>query len=317
MTTRLFSHSSAGRRWFVALSLTGFFLAAIPGEATAHPDDPHPGETHAPEPSANPGTADDATEASVAPLSGNTDCREMTDSIVRLYRGYLDRPPTEAELTADTDAFRSGAANLRTISTTLEESSEFATDNGKLSDDQFIDLVFTQTVQREPSETELTHWSAALDGGTDRSLMMLSVTESREFVATTQTSVPLAGYDRWYPEGTYWYCGQGSSRFSIQPLSGKRVSSDFIFVNTGVEPSFTELWVLESNFNQNVQMTSGIVPPNFSDYNWDGAFTGDGDYGDNLDLQTNDATRWIIVFYPTSIGEDRPGWELIPDGQTS
>ena len=237
----------------------------------------------------------------------------MTDSIVRLYRGYFDRAPTDDELTTGADAFRSGSSSLKTISAELHDSSEFAVDNGKLTDREYIDLVFEKTIERQPTETELDHWSAALVNDSDRPTMMLSFTESKAFVKKTQTSTPLAGYDRWYPEGAYWYCGQGSSRFPIQPLSGERISSDFIFVNGGIQPSFTELWVLEANLNQNVKMTSGTIPPNFSDYNWDGAFTGDGNYGENLDIQTSDATRWIIVFYPTSIGEDRPGWQLSLD----
>jgi len=246
-----------------------------------------------------------AASISLEPFEADITCQEMTDSLVRMYDGYFNREATPTEFDELVDKYRSGTG-LRQLSEELFMSGEFA----DLSDSEYIDLVFENTVEREPTDAEQTQWRQSLEAEEQRPLMMLTFTESAEFVQLTQTARPLAGYSRWYPDGLHWYCGRGSDRFAIQPLTGQNVSSDFIFVNSGVQPSPTELWVLEANFNRNVQMTSGPIPPEFSDFNWDGLFSGDGNFGENLDVRTNDSTRWIVVFYPTSIGEIRSGWEL-------
>ncbi len=286
-----------------AVLLVGLLLT--PERALAHTED-----------TSLDGSSSTRTGLSTPPVSlseieaGQT-CQEMTDSLVRLYDGYFNRKATPSEFDAIVEKYRSGIG-LKQLSQELLESSEFATDNGKLSDSEFIDLVFDNTVQREPSDAEQTQWEQSLPTDGQRALMMIAFTESEEFVQRTQTARPLAGYSRWYPNGLHWYCGRGSDRFPIQPLTGQKVSSDFIFVNSGVQPSMTELWVLEANFNRNVQMTSGAIPPDFTDFNWDGLFSGDGNYGENLDVKASDSTRWIVVFYPTSIGDKRSGWELEP-----
>ncbi len=305
MQTRKISHLSTPTKSVLTVVVLFVCLVLIPAQAAAHTDDTNPDGSPVDDVGAQSETAP------LQPMEAGLTCKEMTDSLVRLYDGYFDRSATTTEFEAIVNSYR-GGRSLKQLSLELLDSSEFATSYGKLSDSEFIDLVFDNTVERQPTETEQTTWEQSLANDGQRAVMMLTFTESAEFVRLTQTARPLAGYSRWYPDGVHWYCGTGSGRFPIQPLVGQEVSSDFIFVNSGVQPSLTELWVLEANLTRNVQMTSGPIPPNFSYFNWDGLFNGDGNYGEHLDVKASDSTRWIVVFYPASIGDKRSGWDLEP-----
>lgn len=138
---------------------------------------------------------------------------------------------------------------------------------------------------------------------------MLTVTESYDYVVRTGTVKPLAGYLRWYPGGTHWYCDIGSATVGVRPLTGD-VWADYYFKNRGDGADDIALWTLDDDRSQAVRMNSATLSAGFTDYNWDGVFIGDGDYGRFIDVQTGATTDWIVVFYPRSIGEDRLGWQL-------
>jgi hypothetical protein len=57
-------------------------------------------------------------------------------------------------------------------------------------------------------------------------------------------------------------------------------------------------------------MTGGTLPGGYTNYNWDGAFTGDGDYGRFIEVLAGPSTAWAVVFYPLTIGPERLGWQL-------
>jgi hypothetical protein len=234
----------------------------------------------------------------------------MTDSITRLYLAYFDREPDIAGFDNWVDLYRRGEASLPQISETFAQSGEF-NDRGLDTDEAFVNWVFDQVVEVEPSPTTRAYWVDALDQGYPRGTMMLTFTESQEYVDKTDTTIPLAGYLRWYPAGAHWYCDIGGPiATEIQPLVGG-VWADFYFANNGDALDEIGLWTHETEGQRSVAMTAGALPAGYTNYNWDGAFTGDGDYGRFIEIQAGASTAWIVVFYPLTIGPDRLGWQLV------
>jgi hypothetical protein len=194
----------------------------------------------------------------------------------------------------------------------LVGSDEFVTRYGNLSDDRYITLVYRNTLRSLPTDAERQFWTNSLAAGSSRGTMMVGFTESAEFVNRTETATPLSGYLRWYPEGTHWYCGVGPrDDMSIKPLDNQVVYADFAFFNGGVEQSPVDLFTVLGS-RPHIEVTSGSLPPGFTSYKWGGLFDGDGDYGTALTIDAGQSTSWIVVFYPTPIGEKRLGWQIEP-----
>lgn len=237
-------------------------------------------------------------------------CPAMTDSIDRLYLAYFDRPPSEAEFLDGTTRYRNGAANLETIAQALADSDEFGERHGELTDEQYVDLVYRTAVGRPPSEADREYWVANLASGYRRGSVMVAFSESEDFISRTKTATPLSGFLRWYPEGVHWYCGRGPrDDLAIRPLSDPTGYADYVFYNGGDIQSPIGLKTVLGT-QDHLTMSSGTLPPRFTSYEWDGLFTGDGDYGSALDVQAGRNTSWIVVFYPSSIGSQRPGWQI-------
>lgn len=234
-------------------------------------------------------------------------CAPMTDSITRLYNAYLHRQPDPGGFDHWVGAYSSGRLSLEEISEAFARSPEFA-ERGLVSDATYTNWVYRTMLQRDPTADELDHWVRALGGGYPRGSVMLPLTESSDYVQKTGTAVPLAGYQQWYPKGTHWYCDHGSRTVAVNPLLGE-VWADYYFVNRGANTDEIGLWTLEADRRRNVTMRRGPLAAGFTDYNWDGVFSGDGDYGHFIEVEASSTTNWIIVFYPRSIGEDRPGWQ--------
>ncbi|MEM7338382.1 MAG: DUF4214 domain-containing protein [Actinomycetota bacterium] len=240
-------------------------------------------------------------------------CAAMTDSITRLYLAYFGRPPEENGFRYWVDQYRTGQMSLAEISQAMATSGEFG-DNRNLTNRAFVNWIYSDVLGPEISVARQDYWVQAIDRGYPRGSVMLAFTESREYVAKTNTQKPLAGYLRWYPKGTHWYCSVGTTTVPVGPLTGTGASNevwaDYYFQNNGAQGDALELWTLEGNNLRNVRMASMPLQQGFTEYNWDGVFTGDGNYGHSIEVRAGAATSWIVVFYPTSIGPDRLGWEL-------
>ncbi|MGF1600393.1 MAG: DUF4214 domain-containing protein [Acidimicrobiales bacterium] len=235
-------------------------------------------------------------------------CPAMTDSIDRLYHAYFQREPDPTGFDHWTESYRTGRHGLPQISQYFAESAEFA-QKGLVSDRTFVLWVYRNLIGREPEANELDYWMRALASGYPRGAMMLTLTESYDYVVATGTVTPLAGYRRWYPDGTHWYCDIGPQTVEVVPLTGE-VWADYYLSNGGAVDQPGDLWTLHGDGSRNVQMRSGTLGPGATDYNWDGVFSGDGDYGRYLLAEVGPSVTWIVVFYPYSIGPERIGWEL-------
>jgi hypothetical protein len=238
------------------------------------------------------------------------ECPVMSDSIRRLYLGFLEREPTVAELERNIDLYRAGEASLDDLASALANSGAFRTRYGPLSDAAYVQRVYANTLDREPSQADARHWEITLGNGYPRGAVMLAFTESAEFVRRTGTSRPLSGYLAWYPRGVHWYCGVGPRNdLPIRELIGEFVYADYLFSNRGSgDVAIAITTILDGRTV--VEMVDATVPPGFTDFRWDGVFAGNDHYGEAIDVQADDDTSWVVVFYPERIGDQRLGWHL-------
>lgn len=254
--------------------------------------------------------ASSSADAQGAPESA---CPEMTDSIRRLHLALFLREPDLNEAFHWTDRYKSGEANLVSIANDLIRSTEFDQQHGPMTSSQFVVLLYNNTRNPPPSQQILQHWTRALNTGYTRGEMVLVLTESEAFVRKTATARPLSGYLRWYPPGTHWYCGRGTVEgLSIKPLTGDQVYADRLIRNEGDTPDDVVMVTLENGLG-NAVMAQSTLPPRVTDYSWMGTFAGDGYYGGAVTVGAGPSTRWIMVFYPRSIGHNRLGWQIGPD----
>ena len=108
--------------------------------------------------------------------------------IVRLYRAYFGRLPDTAGLDHWVEARRSGMT-LAQISDAFANSTEFRTQYGHLSNQQFTDLVYRNVLDRSPDGAGLDYWTTMLNRGTDRGSVMVGFSESPEFITKTEALV--------------------------------------------------------------------------------------------------------------------------------
>jgi hypothetical protein len=106
--------------------------------------------------------------------------------ISRLYQAFFLRDADAGGL-----AYWSGQADsgvsLETIASAFAQSSEFQTRYGSLSNQQFIELVYGNVLDRAPDAEGLGYWVGLLDGGLDRGTAMIGFSESVEFIKSTGT----------------------------------------------------------------------------------------------------------------------------------
>jgi hypothetical protein len=198
--------------------------------------------------------------------------------------------------------------SLEEISDAFARSPEFAA-RQLTTNRAFVEWLYRSVVGPSVPTTRADNWVDALDKGYPRGTAALTFSESQEFVSKTRTAKPLAGYLRWYPRGTHWYCSVGTTTVQVRELTGQ-VWADYYVNNRGGRPDPVEIWTEESPGQHHVKMLGETLGAGFLDYNWEGAFSGDGSYGRYLDVRAGSSTDWIVVFFPHSLGPDRLGWQL-------
>ncbi len=240
-------------------------------------------------------------------------CPEMTDSIRRIYLAYFDREPDPYEAFSWTSRYMNGEVSLPQIAGSLARSGEFNRLWGSRTSAEFVELVHLRTGRDVPDSDEIERWAKILNTGYSRGEMTVALTETEHYVSLTDTARPLSGYLRWYPPGTHWYCGSGPrSAVSVKPLQGAVVFVDRLVENGEPEQAAFQIITIENGMG-NATLASGVLPARASDFMWSGVLSGDGFYGSALQISATESTRWVVVFYPQSIGNSRLGWQIAPD----
>ncbi|MEM7272613.1 MAG: DUF4214 domain-containing protein [Actinomycetota bacterium] len=252
---------------------------------------------------AGPSTADDAAESMRCPV--------MTDSIDRIHLALFEEPADDATFARAVNRYRTGELTLEDLAQELVDSDRFARRWEDPDDDAFIRLVYDNALRRTDGlDDELAFWSAALGSGQSRGSLVVALTESERAVTLSRTTPPMAGYLRTYPAGTHWYCGVGPvNDLPIEPLLDTTLYADHMFHNGGSIAARAGLRTVVGSESY-LEMASATLPPGVTSYRWNGMFDGDGGYGSALDVEAGRDTWWVVVFYPTSIGDGRLGWQI-------
>ncbi len=129
---------------------------------------------------------DNCRQAPVNPAFGTAD--ETNAAVYRLYCAYFLRYPDQGGFGYWLSEFSSGARDLDDISEFFAVSTEFQTRYGSLTDAQFVDLIYTNILEREPEPTGYNFWLGELQSGNrTRGWLMLFFSQSDEFRIKTGT----------------------------------------------------------------------------------------------------------------------------------
>lgn len=110
-------------------------------------------------------------------------------AIARLYLAFFGRLPDEEGMAFWSGQVISGARSLDSVSQSLAQSEQFARQYGRLSNRQFVELAYSNVLERAPDAKGLEHWIGVLNGGGTRGAVMASFSESDEFRRRTAKQV--------------------------------------------------------------------------------------------------------------------------------
>jgi hypothetical protein len=117
----------------------------------------------------------------VAALRTDPDHLNNVDPVTRLYRAYFLRIPDRPGLTFWIGKKRTGTT-LNSISNTFAASAEFKTRYGTLTNQQFVELVYTNVLGRSGDAGGIAYWTGQLNTNKKtRGQVMVGFSESAEF----------------------------------------------------------------------------------------------------------------------------------------
>ncbi|MCB0971557.1 MAG: DUF4214 domain-containing protein [Acidimicrobiales bacterium] len=120
------------------------------------------------------------------------DALANVDPTIRLYSAYLVRVPDAGGLNFWLRRRRSGYT-LSRISSYFEDSSEFQTRYGSLTNRQFVEQIYRNVLGREGEESGIAYWTRQLDlRRKDRGQVMINFSESSEYIRVVADQVDAA-----------------------------------------------------------------------------------------------------------------------------
>ena len=118
--------------------------------------------------------------------AGIWDRSEAAQQVARLYDTALDRMPDAAGLGYWRGRIESGSASLSNVAQAFTSGAEFTARYGGLSNADFVQALYQNTLGRPGDAGGTAYWTGQLDAGTlSRSAVVLGLSESRENVAAT------------------------------------------------------------------------------------------------------------------------------------
>lgn len=244
-----------------------------------------------------------AATLNVAPAgaaSHPSPCPSMTDSISRLYSAFFLREPDQEGFEYWVGVYSSTYDGLNAMANNFVRSDEFVARYGALSDQGFVTMVYRNVLGREPDADGLDHWVAALRRGFDRGSVMISFSESAEYVALTGTVEPLAGFGRWYPTNVTWACGRGPAL--VDAWFDHSWVAD-VHVRDGGPGGAVEIVTLDGAYDYNDDLFVSTLAPGevrtvrrvaVDDVSYIAAYP-----TTYLDVWVAPTTDWIVVSWPT------------------
>jgi hypothetical protein len=108
------------------------------------------------------------------------DLRDRAAQVTRIYLGLFDRGPSAPDLEYWVTEMENGRT-INSVASFFARSSEFVALYGDATDEEFVELVYENVLDRTPSAGDLQYWLGELDRGVRRSRMFLLFSESPEF----------------------------------------------------------------------------------------------------------------------------------------
>ena len=115
-------------------------------------------------------------------------------SIARLYAAYFGRVPDNAGWKYWNNQHVHFFADMPTISENFTYSEEFTQKYGKLSDTQFVDMVYLNVLGRSYDAAGRSYWSEQIRNGLSRGEVMMYFSDSTEYKTTAG---PMVTGDCW------------------------------------------------------------------------------------------------------------------------
>jgi uncharacterized delta-60 repeat protein len=112
---------------------------------------------------------------------GLWDIDESAASVARLYHGTLDRIPEVGGLSYWTSQLKTGAQTLQQEAAAFVASAEFQDRYGSLDNNQFVNQLYLNVLDRPAEPSGLAYWTGLLNTGASRADVALGFTESFEF----------------------------------------------------------------------------------------------------------------------------------------
>ncbi len=122
----------------------------------------------------------------VAPRADHRNLTGNTAAVERLYRALFLRSPTEAGLGYWTQLIQSGRTDLQSVAGHLADSEEFARRYGRLSDSDFVELLYCNVLGRHQQTSGSQYWRDRLNKRASRSDVTLYFSQSDEFVTQSR-----------------------------------------------------------------------------------------------------------------------------------
>ncbi|MEM8848944.1 MAG: DUF4214 domain-containing protein [Pseudomonadota bacterium] len=114
------------------------------------------------------------------------------DIVFRLYRATLDRDPDAVGHAAWAARMFSGERTLLEVVEGFINSPEFKRDYGDLDNQDFVNMLYRNVLDRSADQSGLARWIDELTTGATRAEVVLGFSESEEFKAATQTDAARA-----------------------------------------------------------------------------------------------------------------------------
>ena len=123
----------------------------------------------------------------INPPSPETPQSTIDGQVIRLYRAYVLRNPDQGGFLFWRRALLNGTG-LVTISDFFAQSDEFIGRYGNLTNDQFVDQIYTNVLGRPADADGRAYWIQQLANGVTRGEVMVAFSESAEFIDVTGTA---------------------------------------------------------------------------------------------------------------------------------
>ncbi len=114
---------------------------------------------------------------------------EHRRSLIRLYLAYFNRFPDSEGFDYWSEQLKNGNATLESISQFFATSDEFNATYGRLTDGQFVVLVYNNVLVRQPEQDGFVYWTGRIETGLNRGTMMTNFSESVEFQRISKPAV--------------------------------------------------------------------------------------------------------------------------------